>query len=64
VGGDLALVEPLRWWGGWGTAAAILLFLGMAAQGALTGGRGAEEESSTDRAARPEEIPDLQLDAE
>ena len=64
VGGDLALVEPLRWWGGWGNAAAILLFLGMAAQGALTGGRGAEEESSTDRAARPEEIPDLQLDAE
>lgn len=64
VGGDLALVEPLRWWGGWGNAAAILLFLGMAAQGALTGGRGAEGASSTARPPEAKEIPDLQLDAE
>ena len=27
VGGDLGSVASLRWWGGWGNAAAILLFL-------------------------------------
>jgi hypothetical protein len=79
VVGDLALIEPLRWAGGWGNAAAILLFLGMVGQGALTGGPesaettgqgpgvpgpGAEGVPSTDRPPEAEEIPDLQLDAE
>lgn len=71
MGGDLAYVEPLRRWGGWGNAAAILLFLGLTAYSAFS----AIEEGASD-SERPElhlagsasatsdDIPDLQFESD
>lgn len=71
--GDLGQLQTLRAWGGWGNAAAILLFLGVTLYSAVTAS-GAEEASGhepsldpvlvPERAAGPEEeasIPDLEL---
>jgi len=74
VGGDLAYVAPLRRWGGWGNAAAILLFLGATAYSARTGteedpsGLGLRHDGTASGAEEPasveaEEIPDLEVDA-
>jgi hypothetical protein len=65
-------IAALRWWGGWGNAAAILLFLGLTLFSALVG---AADEAPPPERTRPdggehpqpdrpdaEEIPDLRLD--
>jgi len=75
VGGDLASVEPLRGAGGWGNAAAILLFLGTTAHSILTTPNedrtgpephldGAAAPGREKRAAGAEDVPDLQLEAD
>ena len=51
VGGDLGSVASLRWWGGWGNAAAILLFLLVTAYSVLVG---ADEETPVSPGEGPE----------
>ena len=69
VGGDVWGVAALRWWGGWGNAAAILLFLGLTLFSALVGEAPPPERTRPDGDEHPqpdrpdaEEIPDLRLD--
>ena len=68
VGGDLALVEPLRRAGAWGNAAAILLFLGTTLYSAATAPGTPGTSPDDTRAPGPrssgheqETIPDLEL---
>lgn len=74
VVGDLAYIEPLRGWGGWGNAAAIVLFLMTTVYSVLRGmtetpvsgsppraldlGEGAPSDRPTEATT---DVPDLQL---
>lgn len=51
VGGDLAFLQPLRYWGGWGTAVAILLFLGATVFSVLRGDHSASTHISSEQPA-------------
>lgn len=61
--GDLGGPGAWRTWGGWGNAAAILLFLGATVSSAALGKR--EEDTPTrSRMPNTDDIPDLELDPE
>lgn len=76
VGGDLALIEPMRRWGAWLNALAILLFLGATVSSVLRGERDDTDTASpgapaldlgtsSDSKPRPdvatEDLPDLEI---
>ncbi|MFB6278171.1 MAG: hypothetical protein ABEK75_01570 [Salinibacter sp.] len=71
--GDLAYVETLRTWGGWGNAIAILFFLGATVSSVLRDAPDSHEQGtkslsqnhgpSSTKTSPPQDVPDLDLPA-